>query len=678
MISLEEAQKDINIASKLTDQELALIGANVVKGYELDETSRLEWKQVVDRAMDIARQKTERKNTPWDGASNIKYPLITQASIDYAARTLPAIIQNERVVRGVVQGDDPDDVNYARAENVSVCMSYQLMVQSPDWEDGMDKLLQILPVVGTVFKKTYYDKMEKRIVSEVCVPDKIVVNYKAPSLETARRITHILTMYPNDIVERQRQGIFVDDIDPCCLHGEYDDDIDNEHPLDILEQHCWLDLDEDGYKEPYIVTVHKQSQKVFRIVARFGDIQYKNGKVVCIKPDNCFTDYHFIRSPDGGFYSMGFGSLLLPLNSAINTLMNQLVDAGTLANNQGGFLGRGLRLKNGEFKFKMGEWKVLDAASGDDLGKNIYPMPVKEPSQTLFALLQLLMQVGKDLSSTTDLLKGKQPAQNVSNSVAAQFIEQGTIVFTAINKRVYRSLEKEYRKIYELNYKYLSNKEYRNILNKEDADVKTDFNLDDFDIHPIADPLMSSENQRLMKASVLTQLKTVDPRAADEFMLQTLNFEKSTIEKLLPPRDPNQPPPPEVMKIMAEIEGIKANVLKTNSDVQFVGSQVAVEQAKIVQSNKESEARIQEGMARVWKMQQDVISTRQKIEVAAAKMVNQEQYKAIDLMNRVQKNHSELNLKATKTAADSMKTIAEAEQIKKDKPEEVKVDDNQE
>lgn len=624
-IDLKELKDSSNIAELLDESTLYEIGAQVASGFKIDEDSRAEWKEVVDKAMDIAKQKIEPKNHPWPNASNIKFPLISQASIQFAARVMPEIMQNDKVVHATVTGADPDGVKLRRAKRVSDYMSYQLSCESHDWEDNTDKLLQVLPVLGTVFKKTYYDASEKRNVSLLCVPDKIVVNYDTQSLESARRITHILMMYKNDIIERQRRGIFTKDIDVDMLKPSDDSTDDTDYPIDLLEQHCFLDLDGDGYKEPYIVTVHKESNTVLRIVNRFDTIEKnKDGEVVCIEPVQYFTDFHFIRSPDGGFYSIGFGSLLLPINSAINTLINQLVDSGTLSNTQGGFLGRGLRIKNGEFKIKMGQWQVLDAAAGTNIQQNVFPLPVREPSQTLFSLLGLLLQVGKDLSSSTDVMSGKQPAQNVASGTINALVEQGAKLFTAINKRLYRSLKKEYLKLFELNSHHLDNKKYQMALDDPEADVKADFEKYSLDVKPVADPSISSDIMRLQKSLMVHNLGTVDKRAADEYTLTSMNIDRALIEKLLPPADPNAPPPPDQQLILAQIQLIQAQIAELGSKMQIESTKSAMQQQEIALKATMTDAQVNEAAVRVWKMKKDAEHGDGKIAIAAGKMQGQE------------------------------------------------------
>lgn len=682
-LDIKDIKKSKNVAELLDQNQLHLIAAQAVRGYEIDEDSRKEWKDIVSKAMDIAKQVMKEKTWPWYKSSNIKYPLITQACIDYSSRTLPEIIQTDKVVKVNVQGQDPDNLKYERACRVSDFMSHQLMVKSPDWVDGTDSLLQILPVLGTVFRKTYYSEVERRVISEVCSPDKIVVNYEARSLETARRITHIIKLSCNDIKERQLKGLFLEKdsagkaIDPYLLsQSTYDGGYgDEDKELTFYEQCCFIDLDDDGYKEPYIVTLHKDSNTIFRIVPRFKEIETNSeGKIIRIVPEQIYTDFHFIKSMDGGFYSMGFGALLLPLNKAINSLINQLIDAGTLNTVPGGLIGRGLRLKNGSLKFKMGEWQVLDSAGGDDISKNIFPWPTKEPSQTLFQLLGLLMQVGKDLSSTTDVLQGKQPIQNVASNTVNQMIEQGTKTFVAINKRVQRAFKKEYQRIAFLNLMHVSQKEYMQVLDDPKADVKADFDLSDMDINPVADPNVSTENQRMMRAQVMQQLQTADKREADKMMLRAMQLDKETIDRLLPAIDPNAPPPPEQQKVMAETQKIQADVAKLAADATLEAERNQIEKAKLQSALQEAEARITEASARIWKMQQDALHNQVKDEIVKTKMLNEQDRKAIEVSHRIDNDQAKTMIQANKVMHD--KTTKEMEIATKNKEIDVKTNMN--
>lgn len=346
-----------NIAEDLDDDELQKIGMRCSREYDLDEASRTEWLEMMQEAIKIAKQVLEQKTTPWPNAANVKFPLITNAIISFASRTYPEIIRGNKVVLAGVIGPDPTGKKEQIARRVSNHMSYQLLVESPNWEEDTDKLLMILPLMGTVFRKSYYDPFLQMPTTDLCLPDRITIDNHAKTIESARRITHQLDLYDNDLIERMRAGIYRE-IDLEKLNDNISENNDEDKLHCILEQHRYLDLDDDGYAEPYIVTFHKESQTVLRIKSRFSleNIIERNNKIVKITPDCYFTAYHFIPNPDGTFYSIGYGTLLYPINETINTTINQLLDAGTLSNRQAGFIGKGLRIKKGNIAVKPGEW----------------------------------------------------------------------------------------------------------------------------------------------------------------------------------------------------------------------------------------------------------------------------------------------------------------------------------
>lgn len=652
MVDLDELKSSANIAELLSAEERAKIASSVIKGYDLDETSRAEWLDLVNKALEIAKQTVEAKNFPFENSANVKYPLITKGAIDYAARTYPELVQNNQVVKPAVVGNDPENQKYKKAQRVCAYMSYQLLHESTCWEDELDTLLHVFPIVGTVFKKTYYNPILKRPVSELCPPDKIIVNYNITSLEEARRITHRISLSTNDIVERIRSGLFRDvDVEELVSSENSNDDIDPQ--IELLEQHCYLDLDEDGYKEPYIVIVHKPSGELLRVVNRFKEIHRNDKKeVVRINPIHFFTDFHFIRSADGGFYSMGLGTLLYHFNAAINTIVNQLLDAGTLNNSQGGFIGRGLRLKNTDLTLGLGEWKVVDTASGANLAQNIVPLPTKEPSPTLFELLRMLVEAGRDLISNTDILQGKGHTQNVAATTVLALAQQGMTVHNSITKRLYRALDKEFKKIFELNKKHLNNSEYVRVLDDPEANVKADFDIDARDLIPVANPNMASAVQRVNAAQAVMALPTVDAREASIQYLEALQIERSRIEKLMPEPDPNAPPPPDVQKTLAEIKKLQADAQSLMVEAQIASEAQMLESMRLEVQKMEAQVRADESAARIFKMKQDAIQNAAKVELAGAKADAQTRLAEFDQLHKKEKDEIELSLDTVKTMGE--------------------------
>lgn len=561
-----------NIASKLDKDELEKIGRDVVEGYESDLQSREPWEKDIQKWTELALQISKEKTYPWPKASNVKYPLLATAAMQFAARAYPSLVPSDgKIVKVAIVGYDPQGEKTDRAERLGKHMSYQVMNEMDDWEEDMDKLLLSLPIVGTIFKKTYWNSAKQKNHSCLVFPKNLVVNYWAKSLEDAERKTEWFELSPRKIKEKQLLGIYRDDVDlaTATSHAFPEDKIkdvtqrvskdDETTPYLILEQHTYLDLDKDGYSEPYIVTVEYTSRSVLRIVARFtADDVKQNDKdqVISIEPLEFYTKYSFIPNPDGGFYDIGFGRLLGTINASVDTIINQLIDAGTLSNLQAGFLGKGLRIKMGESKFQPGEWKTVNA-TGDDLKKQILPLPVNPPSEVLMNLLQYLVQSGRDLASVAEIFVGKMPGQNTPATTTMASIEQGMKVFTAVYKRIYRSLTKEFRKLYKLNRQYLDPKEYIAALDVEIQ--QSDYLGDENDVVPGADPAAVSNQEKQQKAQVLLQamgLGTLNVMEVTKYLLAA--HEIPALEKFLQEPQPQPDPKIEEMKMKAQIEQQKA------------------------------------------------------------------------------------------------------------------------
>jgi chaperonin GroES len=526
-----------NIALELDAGKLTEIAFRVVEEAAIDEKSRADWLEVAEKGMEMALQRAVAKSYPWLSASNVIFPLITEAADQFAARAYPAIIQDRKVVKGVVIGDDKGgDPNAAampgaggampigglmgstalstpkagdkaaRAKRIGDHMSYQHLEEMPEWEEDTDKLLNILPVVGCEFRKTYRDIAMGRNVSVRVGAKNVIINYWAKSTETAPRITEVIKLYPHEIQEHINSGFFLDhQYGPAADEGQ-----DKDHPHTFYEQHRRLDLDDDGYTEPYIVTVHKDSSKVARIVARWdanGGLKRVPGenRVARIDPVHYYTKYDFLPNKEGGIYGHGFAHNLKTMNEAINSTLNMLLDAGHLQNTGGGFVGKGLGMMSGAVKFTPGEWKVVNAA-GQDIRNAIVPLVHPGPSTVLFSLLGTLIEAGKDISSVKDVLTGEVRAQTMSPTVFMALVEQGLKVFTAIYKRVHRSLKAEYRKVYRLNRIYMADQEqYQS--GEEWLTISREDYISGAAVVPVSDPTMVVDAQKMARTDVLMQFK---------------------------------------------------------------------------------------------------------------------------------------------------------------------------
>jgi len=549
-----------NLAEELDETLLVKIGHKVKEGFDRDISSRSDWEERNSDALKLALQVVSDKNYPWPGASNVKYPLVTTACMQFNARAYPALVPGSKVVKHRVVGADPTGEKQKRALRVSTHMNYQLLSEDESWEDEMDRLLMSVPLLGTAFKKSYFDPVTGKNVSEMISADNFVTDYYTRSLETSRRKTHVLFPYKNDLISDMRLGLYKEyelstsQYTPSKIREASDEaqgveppESSEDTPFQIIEQHCFLDLDEDGYEEPYIVTVLYDDGKVLRIVPRFSEESIQMGRkgIGHIDPDEYFTKFGFIPSPDGGFYDVGFGILLGPMNESVNTLINQLIDSGTLSNLQSGFISKGIRIKDGKSSFIPGEWKKT-LTTGDDLRKGIFPLPVREPSQTLFQLLGLLIEAGQQIGSVSEMMLGGNPGQNQPATTSMAVLEQGLKVYSSIIKRIHRSLSSEFRKLYKLNSRYLNPETYFEVIDEGDGNVfQTDYQGDPKDISPVSDPNILSDAQRLSKAeSVLARAQTVpymyNVLEVERRYLEAIN--ESGIDTILLQEDQIQPP----------------------------------------------------------------------------------------------------------------------------------------
>lgn len=568
-----------NAAEEFDEDELSAIGQVVCREFKLDEASREDWEQSARRAMDIAKQVKQTKSTPWEGASNVKYPMLTVAALQFAARSYPAILDGPRIVKCKINGYDPDGLKAQQADRVSIHMSWQLMEALPSWEDDMDTLLHQIPIVGCAFKKVYPDPgSEANCNSELASAFDVVVNNKARSLQTVPRITHVIELYPHEIQERMRSGKFLD-IDL----GDEDQGEDTEEPKRFLEQHRWYDTDGDGMKEPWIVTVHETSQKVVRIVAGYDidSIEFDAERARITKmekrKDIRFVMIPFMPDPDGGFYGIGFGKLLESISDVTDTCINQMMDAGTLQNAGGGFIGSGLKLGKSKIRMAPGLWQNV-SASGQDVRAAIVPMNHPGPAPVLFQLLGMMIDAGKDVAAVKDILTGESQ-QNMTATTTMALIEQGLKVFSSIFKRVLRALANEFDVIYEINRRNMPESVMVNLLDAPAEVFRSDYS-DDLNVSTVADPNNVTDMQRAAKAEfLLLQVEKgnphINPFAATKRALESMRIE--AVEEVLqpPPEGPNPMEEAELGKATAEAEEAAAKAGETHADAMKKSAEAA-------------------------------------------------------------------------------------------------------
>jgi len=594
-LNIQDILASESLIDEISDKQLDEIGTKIGSWFEEDCHSRREWEKKYESWVKLASLTMETKTRPWAGAANIKYPLLTQAAIQFNARVVPALTPNSEPVGVKAIGDDPDGQRYAGAVQVGRHMNYQLMTEIEEWEEDFDRLSLVLAITGQEYKKTYFSYEKSRIVSEYVSAADLVLHYWYKDFAKTRK-TQKVTLTWNELVEKMNLGLYKDYKKEDLGEPDYNQDSvdslrqasDVRHGYNpsqrdeattdlVLEHHGWLDLDDDGYEEPYRIVVHHRSKKVLAIEPRFTEENLSLGEkeeVLMIEPIEYYTKFDMIPNPDGSQYSIGFGTLIAPINNTVNTTINQLLDAGTLSTMQSGFIGKGVRLRNGVFSVAPGKWPIVNSTGGD-LKNNIVPLPIKEPSSVLLSLLNYMVQAGKELSATTDIFAGQHPGQNAKAGVTATVKEEGLKVFNAVYKRIRRSMKREMHKIFALNKLLLDNPQGSKTERSAALFGVTaeHYNVDQNALEPSADPTIAIKEQRIQKNMTALQLGgqygSINMQEALRRVLA--DMEVTNLELLM--QEQPQPPDPKV-----EMENAKLQL--ENAKLQIQAAEIERKQNK--------------------------------------------------------------------------------------------------
>lgn len=649
-----------NIAEILSEEMRSSIASKIDTRYKIDLQSRTEKQKQLQDIIRFTLSQSEKRSFPFEGSSNVIFPLISTACVEFAAKCYPEIFKDGNIVKAKVIGNDDGEVmkdlegnemrnedgsvatldetglpaiqnvgaKLKRGQRVATVMNYQLNEEIEGFEQDMDALFNALSSLGTMFKKNHYDSNENKICSSLIYPDKLIINDFAPSFEAP--VTQIIEKYPQDVVSSIRSGDYIDfDFDPDAVDSATDTnglDKNNEKRTSdesqaglilFLEQHTRIDLDNDGYAEPYIAVIHKATNKLVKLIKRFHEKDVKKnkkGEIESIKAINFFVRYIFIPSPDGSFYGIGLGHLLFNINSAINSSINQLTDAGTLQNTGGGFISKSLNITGGMKSFRPAEWKMVDSF-GSNIRDAIVPLPVPEPSQTLFVLMQFLVNAGKELGSLRDVLTGEN-AGNIAATTYMGMAEQGQKQFKSVFMRIYNSLRQEIRIFYELNSEYLSQKKYSEILDIklfESPSVKEDFSLKGYDIVPVANPENVISMQKFAKAQFL--MGFIGSPMVDQFLLHKTVFETAGIENFDKFIIQPQPQPDPVMEVAMAQEETKR--LKIQGDMQNEANKFQLDQVKLQKESAKLDSEVLVNYAQAGKLVKDteMAETKEQLDV---------------------------------------------------------------
>lgn len=659
-MSIEKLLKYVqspNIAEMLDEDQLRDICEDVSHGYDIDLTSCQDWIDMNKEALKMIKAETKTEHTQNYAHSKVIYPLLASATIQLASRLIPHLVRNDRVAECAVLGPDPDGVKAQKAELVSQFFSYDLLIDSKSWLKESHKLIQMLCAWGTAYRKLYYEESQDKVLSEVLSPEDVIINTNTTSIDKARRITIRNFMTKNQMVEQIRSDRFLDvDFEKLKVgpSGNDDDlqDIQDTNPVyEVLEQFCYIDLDDDGYEEPYVVFFHKDGEQILGIYAGYDveDIHVnEKGKIKKIVPRPYVVDYHCIDDPAGKYHSMGLNQLLFHQNKSITSVLRQLIDSGALANQQGGFVTKAFKTKKREVKQELGKFTQLEIPPTTRIQDHIMALPFKEPSAVLFSLLGLLIEAGKETGFVTQALTGDSEGQNVPATTMLAIIEQGTRAFKPMIQKLFHSQKNDLEMRFYLYGKFSNHERF---IKYSDVNIQISqdiFNNSELDIMPVADPTQSSEAHRYIKLQFLQQLmqtplmNVLNPQALAVRIFKDMQIERP--EELILPPQPPQPDPKmielqmkqQVAMAKLELDKIKEQREGMKLHIEMLQTQIKEQELRVKQQESDEKQRMM--VAKSHKDQQEA-NVKERMATVAEDKVDVERER-LELMAKQQRNEN--------------------------------------
>ena len=553
-----------NLADILPEDVLDPLGSVLKENYMDYKMSRKDWESSYMEGLDLLGFKYENRTEPFQGASGATHPVLAEAVTQFQAMAYKELLPSDGPVRTQILGAVTPQKEQ-QAQRVKDFMNYQIMDQMSEYEPEFDQMLFHLPLAGSSFKKVYYDDLLGRAVSKFVPADDLIVPYTATSLDDAESIIHTIKISENDLRKQQVAGFYSDvELSPPAVTEDKVSEKEKElegtkktgKPDDVytlLECHVNLDLEgfEDigpdgeptGIKLPYIVTIEEGSTKVLSIRRNYAPNDPKKNKI------QYFVHFKFL--PGLGFYGFGLIHMIGGLSRTATTALRQLLDAGTLSNLPAGFKQRGVRVRDEAAPIQPGEFKDVDAPGGS-LRDAFYPLPYKEPSQTLLALMGIVVQAGQRFASITEMQVG-EGNQNAAVGTTIALLERGSKVMSAIHKRLYTGLKKEFKLLAKIISSYLPPIYPYDVVGGAREIKQADFD-DRVDIVPVADPNIFSMSQRITLAQTELQLATSNPQIHNLYAVYRDMYTAigvKNVDQILPPPAPPMPKDPSLEHIDA-------------------------------------------------------------------------------------------------------------------------------
>tara|TARA_R110002110_G_scaffold136247_4_gene320873 strand:- start:479 stop:2956 length:2478 start_codon:yes stop_codon:yes gene_type:complete len=587
--SLDFLPFDANLAEELDESYLAELASDLIEMVDSDVDSRREWADIYVKGLDIIGFKQEERTTPWEGACGVNSTVLAEAAIRFQAETMSETFPAAGPVRVKVLGSETKEKDEA-AERVKADMNYELTENMVEYRPEHERMLYSLGLAGSAFKKVYFDPNLGRQTAIYIPAEDVIVPYGCSNIESAERVTHIMRKTKNEVRKLQVNG-FYRDIDlgePQTFHTDIEEkkaedggfSLTDDDRYAMYEIHIdivleGVDNDENDIAKPYVITMERGSTEILAIRRNWSE-----DDSLTLKRQHFV---HYVYVPGFGFYGLGLIHIIGGYARAGTSLIRQLVDAGTLSNLPGGLKSRGLRIKGDDTPIEPGEFKDVDVPSGS-IRDNIMPLPYKEPSQTLLALLDKITNEGRRLGAISDMNISDMSA-NAPVGTTLALLERTLKPMAAVQARVHYAMKQEFKMLKAIMAEYApAEYDYQPARGSMSA-RQSDYMM--VDVIPVSDPNSSTMAQRVVQYQAVLQMAQQAPQIYDlpqlhRQMIDVLGIKNA--DKLVPTKDDIKPSDP-VSENMNALTGtpIKAFIYQDH-DAHMATHQAFIKDPMIAQT----------------------------------------------------------------------------------------------
>lgn len=552
MTDLESAPFDANLAEYMDEQDLASLASDLTEAVEADIASRREWADTYVKGLEVVGFNYEERVEPWENACGVYSNVLAEAAIRFQAEAMSETFPAAGPVKTKILGEITKEKEDA-ALRVKTDMNYELTEVMVEYRPEHERMLYSLGLAGSAFKKVYFDPNLGRQVSIYIPAEDVIVPYGASNIESAERATHVMRKTKNEMVKLQAAGFYreVELGDPVSFFSDIEEakaeqsgvSLTSDDRYTVLELHVDLVIDGvDGAEEdelniakPYVVTIERGTGEILAIRRNWD-------------PDDALTlkrqhFVHYVYVPGFGFYGLGLIHIIGGYAKAGTSLIRQLVDAGSLSNLPGGLKSRGLRVKGDDTPIGPGEFRDVDVPSGS-IRDNIMPLPYKEPSQTLLALLKQITEEGRRLGAISDMNISDMSA-NAPVGTTLALLERTLKPMAAVQSRVHYAMKQEFKLLRAIIAEYAP-EEYMYVPDRgEPRARRADYAM--VEVIPVSDPNSSTMAQRVVQYQTVLQMAQATPQIYDlpqlhRQMIEVLGIKNA--DKLVPTEDDIKPTDP--------------------------------------------------------------------------------------------------------------------------------------